>query len=73
GLAINDEVPAGLLSYGFGLGLLAGVGHLVVRKFAPYADPLLLPLATLLNGLGLVAIWRLDQSGRLQSSKLFVE
>ncbi|MDI6514897.1 FtsW/RodA/SpoVE family cell cycle protein [Streptomyces coelicoflavus] len=73
GLAINDEVPAGLLSYGFGLGLLAGVGHLVVRKFAPYADPLLLPLATLLNGLGLVAIWRLDQSERLQASKLFVE
>jgi cell division protein FtsW (lipid II flippase) len=67
GLAINDEVPAGLLSYGLGLGLLAGVGHLVVRKFAPYADPLLLPLATLLNGLGLVAIWRLDQSELLQS------
>ncbi|MDC0772632.1 FtsW/RodA/SpoVE family cell cycle protein [Streptomyces sp. HD] len=66
GLAINDEVPAGLLSYGLGLGLLAGIGHLAVRKFAPYADPLLLPLATLLNGLGLVAIWRLDQSKLLQ-------
>ncbi|MFE0251497.1 FtsW/RodA/SpoVE family cell cycle protein [Streptomyces sp. NPDC059010] len=66
GLAINDEVPAGLLSYGLGLGLLAAIGHLAVRKFAPYADPLLLPLATLLNGLGLVAIWRLDQSKLLQ-------
>ncbi|MFJ8536559.1 FtsW/RodA/SpoVE family cell cycle protein [Streptomyces sp. NPDC093591] len=66
GLAIDDQVPAGLLSYGVGLGLLAGVGHLAVRKFAPYADPLLLPLATLLNGLGLVAIWRLDQSKLLQ-------
>ncbi|MCW5249955.1 MULTISPECIES: FtsW/RodA/SpoVE family cell cycle protein [unclassified Streptomyces] len=69
GLAINDQVPAGLLSYGLGLGLLAGIAHLVVRRFAPYADPLLLPLATLLNGLGLVAIWRLDQSELLQSIK----
>jgi cell division protein FtsW (lipid II flippase) len=69
GLAINDQVPAGLLSYGLGLGLLAGVAHLAVRKFAPYADPLLLPLATLLNGLGLVVIWRLDQSKLLQSIK----
>ncbi|WP_030421095.1 FtsW/RodA/SpoVE family cell cycle protein [Streptomyces sp. SCSIO 75703] len=67
GLALHGEVPTGLLSYGLGLGLLAGVGHLVVRKFAPFADPLLLPLATLLNGLGLVAIWRLDQSELLQA------
>ncbi|MER6421631.1 FtsW/RodA/SpoVE family cell cycle protein [Streptomyces sp. NPDC001137] len=67
GLAIDDKVPTGLLGYGLGLGLLAGVAHLAVRKFAPYADPLLLPLATLLNGLGLVAIWRLDQSKLLQS------
>ena len=67
GLAIDDKVPTGLLSYGLGLGLLAGVAHLGVRKFAPYADPLLLPLATLLNGLGLVIIWRLDQSKLLQS------
>ncbi|MFF9030430.1 FtsW/RodA/SpoVE family cell cycle protein [Streptomyces iakyrus] len=67
GLALNDSVPPGLLSYGLGLGLLAGVGHLVVRKFAPYADPLMLPLATLLNGLGLVVIWRLDQSEKLSN------
>ncbi|MEV0317441.1 FtsW/RodA/SpoVE family cell cycle protein [Streptomyces sp. NPDC050658] len=66
GLAIDGELPSGMLGYGCGLGLLAAVGHIVVRRFAPYADPLLLPLATLLNGLGLVVIWRLDQSEKLQ-------
>ncbi|MFD1828941.1 MULTISPECIES: FtsW/RodA/SpoVE family cell cycle protein [Streptomyces] len=68
GLAINGKVPAGMLGYGLGLGLLAGIAHLVVRKFAPYADPLMLPIATLLNGLGLVLIWRLDQSERLNDA-----
>ncbi|WP_338698445.1 FtsW/RodA/SpoVE family cell cycle protein [Streptomyces sp. Q6] len=67
GLALNGELPTGILGYGLGLGLLAGVAHIVVRRFAAYADPLLLPLATLLNGLGLVVIWRLDQSELLQS------
>lgn len=65
GLAMDGSVPAGLLGYGVGLGLLAGVAHLLVRKFAPYSDPLMLPIATLLNGLGLVLIWRLDQEPSL--------
>src|SRR5262249_38963802 len=60
GLAKKGSLPAGLLAYGAGLGALAAVAHLVVRKYAPYADPLMLPIATLLNGLGPVFIWRPD-------------
>ncbi|MDK0520766.1 MULTISPECIES: FtsW/RodA/SpoVE family cell cycle protein [unclassified Streptomyces] len=71
GLALNGELPSGMLGYGLGLALLGGISHLAVRKFAPYADPLLLPLATLLNGLGLAIIWRLDQSERFQATPDF--
>ncbi|MER7950786.1 FtsW/RodA/SpoVE family cell cycle protein [Streptomyces sp. NPDC096079] len=60
GLARSGAVPPDALRYGAGLGLLALVAHLAVRFRAPYADPLLLPIAVLLNGLGLVLIYRLD-------------
>ncbi|WP_406506791.1 FtsW/RodA/SpoVE family cell cycle protein [Streptomyces sp. NBC_00212] len=62
GLARNGTVPPDAMSHGAGLGLLALLTHLVVRFRAPYADPVLLPIAVLLNGLGLVLIYRLDLS-----------
>ncbi|MEU9228754.1 FtsW/RodA/SpoVE family cell cycle protein [Streptomyces massasporeus] len=60
GLARHGAVPPGAAGYGAGLGVLALLAHLAVRLRAPYADPLLLPIGVLLNGLGLVLIYRLD-------------
>ncbi|MCX4780494.1 FtsW/RodA/SpoVE family cell cycle protein [Streptomyces sp. NBC_01264] len=61
GLAMNDELPAGLTGFVISMTLLALVGHLAIRRFAAYADPLIFPLALLLTGLGLVLLHRLDQ------------
>ncbi|NUK05476.1 FtsW/RodA/SpoVE family cell cycle protein [Streptomyces lunaelactis] len=60
GLTKNNAVPPDAAGYGAGLGVLALLAHLAVRFRAPYADPLFLPIAVLLNGLGLVLIYRLD-------------
>ncbi|MCX4628096.1 FtsW/RodA/SpoVE family cell cycle protein [Streptomyces sp. NBC_01443] len=62
GLAMNGELPASLTGFTISMTLLALVGHLGVRRFAAYADPLIFPLAMLLSGLGLVLLHRLDQS-----------
>ncbi|GAA3249948.1 FtsW/RodA/SpoVE family cell cycle protein [Nonomuraea helvata] len=63
GLAMTGKVPTGMLTYGLGLGGLMLAAYLVLAKFAPWADPLILPLVTLVNGLGLVMIYRLENSG----------
>ncbi|MGW7278708.1 FtsW/RodA/SpoVE family cell cycle protein [Streptomyces sp. NPDC054844] len=60
GLAQHGTLPPGAAGYGAGLGVLALLAHLAVRLRAPWADPLLLPIGVLLNGLGLVLIYRLD-------------
>jgi cell division protein FtsW (lipid II flippase) len=54
----------GLPVYILGYVVIMLVAHVAVRRYAPYADPLLLPLAAVLNGLGLVMIYRLQESGR---------
>ncbi|MFC5750740.1 FtsW/RodA/SpoVE family cell cycle protein [Actinomadura rugatobispora] len=60
GLARDGNIPAGLFGYGGGLAVLAFAAYFVQMRFAPYADPLLLPLSVALNGIGLAMIYRLD-------------
>ncbi|MFH9128138.1 FtsW/RodA/SpoVE family cell cycle protein [Streptomyces griseoaurantiacus] len=60
GLARHGALPPGAAGYGAGLAVPALLAHLAVRFRAPGADPVLLPIAVLLNGLGLVLIYRLD-------------
>jgi cell division protein FtsW (lipid II flippase) len=60
GLAHDGVLPEGMFGYGVGLAVLFGAAHVTLRRFAPHADPLLLPTVTTLNGLGLAMIHRLD-------------
>ncbi|WP_398858163.1 MULTISPECIES: FtsW/RodA/SpoVE family cell cycle protein [Streptomyces] len=62
GLATTGSVPDGLPGFAGAMVCLALVPHLVLRRWARHADPLILPLATLLSGLGLVLLFRLDHA-----------
>jgi cell division protein FtsW (lipid II flippase) len=60
GLTVQGKVPASTGYYAAGIGLLAVIAHMALRYRAPYADPVLLPCAVLLNGLGVAMIHRID-------------
>ncbi len=64
GFGLKGKLPPGMAEYMLGFIVLLAIAHLAVRKLAPWADPLLLPLAAALNGLGIVMIYRLQESGR---------
>jgi cell division protein FtsW (lipid II flippase) len=59
-LGYNGEMPSDVWTVVGAFAALFLVAHIAVRRLAPYADPLLLPLAAFLNLLGLVLIHRLD-------------
>jgi cell division protein FtsW (lipid II flippase) len=59
-LGRTASIPANLIPFLFAVLGLMVVCHLAVRRFAPDADGVLLPMAGLLNGIGYVMIARLD-------------
>lgn len=60
GINTSGAAPADIVGYSAGLVALAAGLHLVLRWRAPYADPVILPTAVALNGMGLAMIYRLD-------------
>ncbi len=49
------------------------ITHVAIRRFAPYADPLLFPLVAMLNGLGVAMIHRLDLAETTRSDRFKVD
>lgn len=59
GLGLRGRVPGDIVVYGLTLGGAYLLAWAVVRWTAPRADPVLLPIAGMLGGLGLAMIYRL--------------
>jgi len=59
-LTVTGALKVEVATFGASFTAIWLIAHIVVRRLAPYADPLLLPATALLSGLGLVIIHRLD-------------
>ncbi|WP_420814073.1 FtsW/RodA/SpoVE family cell cycle protein [Nakamurella deserti] len=64
----NRAVSWDLAWYGGAFLTVFAIAHFIVRVLAPFADPLLLPVVALLNGLGLVMIHRLDLAAAVRAT-----
>lgn len=61
-LGRSASIPADIIPFLGVIVALLMVGHVANRRLAPTADPLFLPLAALLNGIGYVFIARIDEN-----------
>jgi cell division protein FtsW (lipid II flippase) len=56
----DNKISSHVLTYSAVILAIGVIAHVAIRRFARYADPLMLPCAVLLVGLGLMMIHRLD-------------
>ena len=61
-LSVTGGVGPGVVVYFAVLCAGAVSLHLVLRRVAPYADPVVMPVATVLNGLGVTMIWVVEMT-----------
>lgn len=67
-LADKPNLPADLWFFALAVIGLYVAAHIAVRKLTPHANPVLLPIAAFLNGIGYVTISRLDPNlARIQA------
>ncbi|SFP87334.1 cell division protein FtsW, lipid II flippase [Amycolatopsis arida] len=66
----EQELTWAIFWYGLAYLTIFTVAHLAVRRWAPYADPLILPSVALLNGIGLVMIYRIDSARAERAASL---
>ncbi|CAN5399173.1 FtsW/RodA/SpoVE family cell cycle protein [soil metagenome] len=59
-LGAIGHIETNVLMLGAGLGVLTLIMHVAMRFVAPEADPFILPVITVLNGIGIAEIYRLD-------------
>ena len=65
-LGTGQEINATVLMIGGGLAVLVLALHVVLRIVASDADPFVLPIATVLTGLGIAMIYRIDLAKELE-------
>lgn len=59
-LSKQAGIPGGVMGYALLFTAAYAFAHFLIRKLTPAADPLFLPIATMLNALGFVLIYRLE-------------
>jgi Bacterial cell division membrane protein len=70
-LGVLGHIEWTFLYYCGGLAVLALALHVVLRLRAPSADPFVVPIGTLLTGLGIAMIYRIDLGKRLEGWNAF--